>query len=200
MTETNIQTEKSLMKCWLKKTVSVSAKVVLFLAYIIDGIAAGVVALYGAFGLATILADPLNSGYRILSSGFQVVVAAICSIPWYVYAGILTVAAIPVYSFIWCIVKELTEEDWNSIESKHIATLISAIIGLCMVTSLLVVVIAGLLSSPCEWLTIAAASFLTPCGVFVLAGMLKDFGIENTKPWLFTGAYLHYRKRTRSNK
>jgi hypothetical protein len=42
-------------------------------------------------------------------------------VPWYVYAGVLAVAAIPVYSFLWCVNRDLTEEDYKSDAAENFA-------------------------------------------------------------------------------
>ena len=129
MTNEDLQTEKSLLKCTLKKSAGVFAKVVLFLAYIIDAIAAGAIALYGLIGLSAVLIEPLLAAY-------QNIIAAICNVPWYVYVGIIALTAIPTYSFIWCVARELTDEDWSSDMAKSISTV--------MVLGLVLVLVLGL--------------------------------------------------------
>ena len=116
--ETN---DKSLLRCTIKKSADVMKKLAKYAAYILGtliagilALIAGILALYGALGVWAIAADPV---YKIVDS----IVSFLFSIPWYYYAGIVAIAAIPVYSLLWCVTRELTEEDWESNEAKTFA-------------------------------------------------------------------------------
>ena len=102
--ETN---DKSLLRCTIKKSADVMKKLAKYAAYVLGTLIAGILALYGALGVWAIAADPV---YKIVDS----IISFLFSIPWYYYAGVVAIAAIPVYSFLWCVARELTEEDWES--------------------------------------------------------------------------------------
>lgn len=110
-------TDKSLLRCTLKKSADVTAKVVLYASYAIVGIAAAVLAIYGILAIADVLFVPVLAAIITAAYWCGIVVGSllgiVSAIPWYVYAGIVVVAAILVYSFLWCIARELTEEDWD---------------------------------------------------------------------------------------
>jgi hypothetical protein len=199
MTDLDLAIEKDLMKCWYKKTARTYAKIVLYLAYAIDIFAAGAIALYGVINLCALLVNPITATRDTMYSGLQYLFSIACSIPWYVYVGIVAIAAIPVYSYAWCITRRLTEEDWDSEESHITATVISRISGcILFIFGIITVLCIGAISSntPPQIVTLSFIScFAAACGVAFLIGMPKDVGFENMKAWLLVGAYLHYRKR-----
>lgn len=93
----------NLLRCTLKKSLHTTERLVLAAAYVID-----VVALLACgFLLGEVILPAIVACIAF-------VIALIFSIPWYFYV----IAAIPVaivgYSFLWCVARELTEEDWKS--------------------------------------------------------------------------------------
>ena len=159
MTEIN---DRSLLKCTIKKSADVLNKVVLYGPYVIAAITAIVIGTAIVYFGITKLWEPI---VNVISAAITAIWAVLSAIPWYVYVGGVAVMAIPVYSLLWCIVRELTEEDWNSDIASDIAIVALAI---ALVAIALVAIVA---------LAIAV--------------------ITDSKLFLFPGAYLHYRKRTR---
>jgi len=169
-----ISKDVSLLRCTLKKSQQVFAKVVLYISYIIVALAL------------------LGCGYLlvtgILIPGVAPIVAAIVvgvlMIPWYYYAGSVIILAIPVYSFLWCIARELTDEDWNSREAKDITL---ATIALADVVAAAVFVVAAAAT-----IAAVAAALVVAAGAIAALIVAAD---TNNKLMRFPGAYLHYRRR-----
>ena len=105
--ETN---DKSLLRCTIKKSADVVKKLVMYASYIIVAAAAVESSLYEFVGIWNAIQDPIKYA-----------VALLVGIPWYYYAGVVALAAIPVYSLLWCVARELTDEDWNSNKAKDVA-------------------------------------------------------------------------------
>ena len=174
MIEEEISKDVSLLRCTLKKSQQVFAKVVLLVSY------------------AIVVLSLLGCGYLlvtgILIPGVAPIVAAIVvgvlMIPWYYYAGSVIILAIPVYSFLWCIARELTDEDWNSREAENIAAAFAAAATIAAVAAALVVAAAA---------TIAVAALVAAAGV--VAALVVAAADTNNKLMRFPGAYLHYRRR-----
>ena len=178
MTET---TDKSLLRCTLKKSYNVTKKLVLWASYIVVGIAAFVFACYGVVGIWNALADTITNS-------ISEIVSFVTSIPWYYYAGFVAIISIPSYSFVWCVARELTDEDWHSDEAKTVASAVAfAGAGAVALALVLALVLAGVLA-------------LVLAGTFAFAGVLAVAlaGAAETKAFLFVGAYLHYRKRVKT--
>jgi uncharacterized membrane protein len=167
--------DKSLLRCTIKKSVDVAKKIGKYAAGTALGILAAVLVIYGAIGIWTIAADP---AYKYLTA----IVSFLFSIPWYCYAGIVAIAAIPVYSLLWCVARELTEEDWESNEAAYLA--LTALVALALALALASLALASL---P------LALAFLALALALALASLATD-----TKAFLFIGAYLHYRKRVKA--
>jgi hypothetical protein len=167
--------DKSLLRCTIKKSVDVAKKIGKYAAGTALGILAAVLVIYGAIGIWTIAADP---AYKYLTA----IVSFLFSIPWYYYAGVAAIAAIPVYSFLWCVARELTEEDWESNEAVTLA--LTALVALALALALASLALASL---P------LALAFLALALALALASLAAD-----TKAFLFIGAYLHYRKRVKA--
>ena len=91
--------DPSLLRCVVKK----SAQVVKKCAIVVTVLAAITIVGYGVYLLLPVF---------ITIAGM--IVSAIISIPWYYYVGAVAIAVIPVYSFLWCIARDLTDEDWGS--------------------------------------------------------------------------------------
>jgi hypothetical protein len=101
---------ESLLKCTFKKSASVAKKV----GMVIGAIAAIVVIIYLIYlgGIAV---------YPTLIIIGAAITTFFLSIPWWIYVGIVLIAAIPTYSFVWCVARGLTDEDWQSDTAKNIA-------------------------------------------------------------------------------
>jgi hypothetical protein len=96
-------TDKSLLRCTVKKSASVLEKLILYVSYVIVGLTIAFFAFYGLVGV-----------WAVLYPAPVVIYAILLSIPWYYYAGAAALGAIPVYSLLWCVTRELTEEDWKA--------------------------------------------------------------------------------------
>jgi len=181
MIETEIE-DKSLLKCTIKKSADVLKKVVLYGSYVITAITAIVIIYFGI----TMIWEPL---VKIISGGITTIWLILTPIgifllmiPWYVYVGGVAVLAIPVYSLLWCIARELTDEDWKSDSAKNI-TVLALALAFAVITLAIAITLAAIV------LTLALAFAVITLAAIVLALA------SNSKLFSFPGAYLHYRKR-----
>ena len=174
MIEEEIPKDVSLLRCTVKKSQQVLAKVVLYISYIIVALAL------------------LGCGYLLVTGVLipgiipvvTVIIAAILSIPWYYYVAGIVILAIPVYSFLWCIARELTDEDWESKEAKSVACVVAAVAGVACVACVDGVV------APVAGLAAVAAAFVAAVAIAV--------GVVDSKLMRFPGAVWHYYRRTKS--
>jgi hypothetical protein len=105
--------DPSLLRCTVKKSIQVIKKLSLYVA----ALAVMAIIGYGIYlGLPT-LTKIAGMVVDVLVS----IVTVLVSIPWYYYVGAVVIAAIPTYSFIWCVARNLTDEDWNSDTAKNVA-------------------------------------------------------------------------------
>ena len=196
---------RDLLKCTLKKSKSVLAKVVLLAAYGVVGLTVAAIAGYALFIALTIGAPIASDCAGVLSGVLGSIILAIVSIPWYYYAIVIAVLAIPGYSLIWCMARELTEEDWESDTAENIAPAIS--FALAIALSLVLTALAlALAFAPALAiaLSLPALALATLAFALSLALSLALALAEKPSIWYhifrFPGAYLHYRKRIRSEK
>ena len=122
MIEEEIPKDVSLLRCTVKKSQQVLAKVVLLVSYAIVALA-----LLGCGLITGVLIPNVSPIIAAIIEGIWKIVAVLLSIPWYYYVASVAILAIPVYSFLWCIARELTEEDWNSKEAKSVACVVAAV-------------------------------------------------------------------------
>lgn len=127
-------TDKSLVRCWMKKTASVSEKFIKYGSYLVVGLAASVIAFYGLIGVYEVIAPVVRA---IIDGIWQVinqVIALFLGLAWYyqiVAVGVVVVIpAIVTYSFLWCIARELTEDDWENENLSIVIWLVALIISL----------------------------------------------------------------------
>jgi len=170
-----IQPNQNLFTCTVKKSWNVTQKWVLYASYAVVGMTAAILACVGAWVLFGALYPALLaiwdcSGLIVFTIWF-----ILSSIPWYCYVIVVALAAILIYSLLWCIARNLTEDDWQSGSAKDISEEIT-----------LVLTLLTLLAFALAPLAFALA--------FALAFVL--FASKDSKAFLFIGAYLHYRKRT----
>jgi hypothetical protein len=163
--------DPSLLRCTVKKSIQVIKKLSLYVV----ALAALAIIGYGIYlGLPT-LTMIAGMVVDVLVS----IVTVLVSIPWYYYVGAVVIAAIPTYSFIWCVARNLTDEDWNSDTAKNVAVAAVAF-------------------------TAVAAVAFTFAAVAVAAVAVAAFAFTavavDTKTLLFIGAYLHYWKRMKNLK
>jgi len=157
-----------ILKCTIKKSVDVVKKLVLAVSYAVVAGTTITISIYGIVGIWQAIQNPLH-----------MVVSFLSGIPWYYYAGIVAIAAVPVYSFLWCVARELTEDDWESEEARWFATavIVVAIVAIAVVSAAAAAVIVAVVA------TIAVVSASAAAAAV------------DSKALLFVGALLHYRKR-----
>ena len=171
MTADKIPKDASLVRCVVKKSLSILEKLVLYASYVIVASAGIVVTGFIAWKGLDVVTPVVSAIYGIL-----------ISIPWYWYVGVVVVLAIPVYSLLWCVARGLTEEDWQSELAGSIALAV-AFAALALAT------------------TLALAGAVAFAGVLVVALALATTlaALTNSKVLRFIGAYLHYRKRIKKS-
>jgi len=178
--------DKSLFRCTIRKSLDVTKKLILYVAIVIDALAGILLAGYGILGLWNVLSGRIT---EFVTNVAAFLVAFLFSIPWYWYVGVVAVAAIPVYSFIWCVTRELTEEDWVSKDARcyECVLMLASIVGMIL-CGLIITVIAMLGALPLYIGGFAGIAF-----AFIgLIGVISD-----AKALRFPGAYLNYRKRVK---
>lgn len=187
--------DKSLLRCTIRKSADVFAKLVLYASYAVCGITALALAAYGAMALYSIAVEPIQAflAYALGGIAFAGLLAAM--VPWwYVYAGIAAVAAIPVYSLLWCIARELAEEDWRHANDGDIV--LYEIIFLFLLHAL-----TACYSAVFVFHNIPAATrCITGLWVILLIPHACDNMTKIGKTLQFLGAYLHYRKRMKEER
>ena len=113
---------ESLLKCTLKKGAATFWKHLKYAAWIAVGLAV-MVGLY-LMGTAILpLAMTVLALVEIVTSN---ILAVLASVPWWVYA----LAAVPVaylgYGFLWCVARDLIEDDWKSDAANAFALTLAA--------------------------------------------------------------------------
>jgi len=167
--------EKSLLRCTIKKSVQVLERVIVSIASIVVGFALCGVAYLAITGI-------------LLPLGLIIVAIAV-SISWYYYAGVIVLISIPAYSALWCVVRELTSEDWDSDEASALAAVLA--LGLALAAA---VAAAFAAAAVALGLVLGLALGLAAAAVAVAAVLASDI---DSRCMLFIGAVLHYRKRMR---
>ena len=181
--------DKSVLKCTIKKSVDVFRKVARYgLYFIIAGII-GAICLAIAITISAGLYSFMDGVVKLFNITISNVLSLIGSIPWYVYVGVIAILAIPVYSLIWCIARELTKEDWESGEAATIS--IISVIAITLGIIIIIIIIIGIIIAISDTKTNAPAILIGL--LIILLGVF--FLLESPKILLFPGAYLHYRKR-----
>lgn len=181
--------DNSLLKCTWNKSVDVFTKVVLVVSIVILSIVGLAIIIKGLVVLWTYLWTDVYYWLEIIIS---TPISFLFSIPWYGYAGVMAALAIPVYSFLWCIAKRLTESDWSSEAANEAATFISI--------SIVVVALAVIASA----LGTLHDSYPNPSlpGSVILSLAILSLGftlfLSDSKLFLFCGAYSSYRKRIKN--
>jgi len=183
---------KSLLRCTWNKSVDVFKKVLLCVSGFVVGVAALWIAHFIASTvvwkpLVNLISDTISVIWLILTSLGNILLA----IPWYVYVGAIALLAIPVYSLIWCIARELTDEDWKSDDAEITSDVTALFVFFAMFTTTtsISMIIFGI---NIDSVGVGVVTGLSGIGfsLFVLSGDPKI-----PKILLFPGAYLHYRRR-----
>jgi hypothetical protein len=178
-------TDKSLLKCTIKKSANVTKKLLVFggKAGVLIAIAAGLI-----WGGLNIISRIINAVYPTLAAVSATIYNLLVSIPLWVY-GISTIPAIILgYSFLWCVKRDLTEEDWKSREANDFAALATHL-ALAFAFAVLALVLAALA------LVLAALAFafaVLAVLVFVIEPVPKITPMYYI--FRFPGAWWHHRK------
>ena len=198
MTDEEIPKDVSLLRCTLKKSQQVFAKIVLLVSYAIVALA-----LIGCGYLlfTGVLIPIISPVVAAIIAGIWTIVAVILIIPWYYYLAGIAILVIPVYSFLWCIARELTDEDWDSKEAKALAAAVFA----AAVFAAAVFAAAVFAAAVCAIAALAAAAVVIVVGAaVVIVAAITTFVVVvivvvafDSKPMRFPGACLHYWRRMR---
>jgi membrane protein implicated in regulation of membrane protease activity len=111
-------TDKSLLRCTVKKSVHLTERLIVYASFAIVALIVGV-------GAMTILPPMVGIALGLLAVCWSV----LASIPWYCYVCATVIVSIPLYSFLWCVARDLEEEDWksNSANDSALASLVLAL-------------------------------------------------------------------------
>ena len=164
--------DESLLRCTIKKSISVLTKVVRYVLY-----AAVITIAIAGLGYVGYIGLPVIIG--ICSALVASLISLLALIPWYVYVIVGIILAIPVYSFLWCIARDLTDEDWNSDTAVNVAIII--LVAAFVIFGVFIYVATISLNSPIIL-------------VLVLVVALITFALD-MKPMLFVGAVWHHYKQ-----
>jgi hypothetical protein len=197
--------DKSLLRCTWKKSADVLKKVVLYGSYVI-------VALTGITLAILIINTTVDLIYKtvfyilstigpclvIISSMLTPVGIFLLIIPWYGYVGIVAVMAIPVYSLLWCITRELQDEDWKS---DAATTFAFAAFAFAFATFAFAFALAAFALAVFAAFALAAFALAAFALAVFAAFALAAFALApDSKVFLLPGAYMNYRKRMKAIK
>ena len=118
-------TDKSLLRCTVKKSVHLTERLIVYASFAI--VALTIVAIVGV-GAMTILPPMVGIALGLLSVCWSV----LASIPWYCYVAAAAVGVIPSYSFLWCVARDLEEEDWKSNSAYNFALALALALPLAL--------------------------------------------------------------------
>lgn len=184
----------SLLQCTMKKSKQVLWEVLKYGVYLVAGVLAITFCIYGVIALYELIL-PVSAIFLLnITLVWQFLVA----VPWYVYAGIMGVAAIPVYSLLWCIARDLTEEDWKSDTAKGFAACTLLLSCVLSISFFILIMISPTISIASNLL---ALTILSTFAAIVLAGSIFVYAIDPVNPitrWyyvfrFFGAAYHHYK-------
>ena len=169
-TDEELKSEPSLMRCWLKKSYSVSVKVGMYLG----GIAVAFIAAYVVWlGATSQKAAEIWAAFTSWCGSASAILSnLIGSVPWPVWAALAVIGAIVGYSGAWCLARRFTNEDWQSDEAKN-----------------------AFAFAAFAFAAFAALAALAFAFAFALALANSDPRGSAYFVGRFLGAYLHYRKR-----
>jgi hypothetical protein len=197
MTEIN---DKSLLRCTIKKSADVLNKVVLYGSYVIAAITAIVIGTAIVYFGITKLWEPLINAISTIISflfGIPELFWALPLVMKLIILGIVSLGVIGVYSLVWCIARDLEKEDWESDSAKDIALAALAFAAFAFAAFALAAFAAFAFAAFALVIAIVALVIALVAIALVAIVALAIAVITDSKLFLFPGAYLHYRKRTR---
>ena len=105
-----IYEQDKLLACWRKKSIDVTAKVILYAACVIDTLAVGIITFLASVWTYENFYSPTVSLFNGIVS---LVLLIIAFVPWYVWLVVGVAVAILGYSYAWCVAREFNKEDWD---------------------------------------------------------------------------------------
>ena len=190
-----------LLACWRKKSIDVTAKLVLYAACVIDTLAVGIITFLASVWTYENFYSPTVDLFTDIAS---LVLLIVTFVPWYVclaLGGIVgIIVAILGYSYMWCVVREFTDEDWacgNIFASVGVICISGGLVSIVLAyaTSVFIIIYLGgradglLDGTIC--LGVIYFAILLGIGMSLLVGC-KWIGVSDV--------YLHYRKRIKGEK
>ena len=115
--------EQPLMHCTIKKSMSVTKKIIIFgakLSIVLAGIWIiwhGVTSPTFISKVSAALTWVINN-INILST---ILIAILTAIPWYIYVTIGIPITIVLYSYFWCVARTLNKSDWKVVKQMMVA-------------------------------------------------------------------------------
>lgn len=139
-----------------------------------------------------ILRNTLNKSIDVytLYAVFFIASVLIGRVSWLLSLATIGVT-IPIYSFLWCVAQDLTDEDWDSVIATQTSVIMVWLVIFADMVSLVFLVVAIPFVKE-STINIVAALIIILTIVFIVG-----IRIHNTKHMLFLGAYMNYRKRIR---
>ena len=200
--------DKSLLGCTWKKSADVLKKVVIYGLYVIaalTGITLAILIIKTTVDLiyktVFYILSTIGPCLVIISSMLTPVGIFLLIIPWYGYVGIVAVMVIPVYSLLWCITRELQDEDWKSDAATTFAFAFAFAAFALAIFAAFAFALAAFALTTFALTVFAAFAFaravfaffaLSAVAAFALAALATDV---DSKVFLLPGAYMNYRKR-----
>ena len=185
-----------LLACWRKKSIDVTAKLVLYAACVIDTLAVGIITFLASVWTYENFYSPTVGLFTGFASRVLLIVAFV---PWYVWLGVGVIVAILVYSYAWCVAREFTDEDWaceNTFVSVSVIGISGGIVSIVLAyaTSVFIIIYLG---GQADGLLVGTIG-LWFIYVFILLGI--GMSLVGCK-WIWVSdVYLHYRKRIKGGK
>ena len=180
---TDIPKDTSILRCAVKKSWSVAKKVGLCVCAILVVL----IACYCIYlGVTSQTASKICVGFTTwIVSAYNISADIVCkvalSIPWEIWVIASAVLAIFVYSLLWCIARNFTEEDWKS-DKANVAVAFAAF---------------AFAAFAFAFAFVAFAAFV----VFAFVAFVVD-PADRITTWYyvfrFLGAYLNYRDRIKN--
>ena len=196
-----IYEQDKLLACWRKKSIDVTAKLVLYAACVIDILAVMIVAVFALVWMFENFYPPTVDLFTDIAS---LVLLIVTFVPWYVclaLGGIVgIIVAILGYSYMWCVVREFTDEDWacgNIFASVGVICISGGLVSIVLAyaTSVFIIIYLGGRADGLLDGTILlwrVYFFILLCGGMSFLGESKWIGVSDV--------YLHYRKRIKGEK
>jgi hypothetical protein len=194
-TEEELLKEPNIIRCAVKKTASVIAKHILLMSYAI--VALAVIAI-GYLGFTNLALPAIL--WVAISAAFYCgcVIGVLLSVAWYWYALVLISTTYFGYGFLWCVARELVDEDWRSDEADAVA---AAVAAFAFAAAAFVFAAVATVAFAFAFAAFAVAVAAVAAVAVAAVAVADDYnGTSSCKIVRFVGAYLHYYRRTHKEK